>query len=203
MIKDNIVERLAKTRLNIVRIGHPARILPAVLEHSLDILLKTCDQGQIVTDVRVEMDNTLSAIKKSKKSTERRALYQDIKHLRGELRVREKNAIQSLLKNAHVVLCTLNGAASKVLANEEFDTLLVDEASQALEAETWIPILKCKRVIFAGDHMQLPPTVKSFKIVKTLDKKSMKLEVTLIDRLVKMYGDTVKRLLNTQYRMVL
>ena len=153
---DNIVERLAKTRLNILRIGHPARMLPVVLEHSLDILLKTSDQGQIVTDVRNDMDNTLKSIQKSKRSSERRALYQDLKHLRGELKIRERKAIQSLLKNAQVILCTLNGAASKILANEEFDTVLVDEASQALEAEMWIPIQKSKRIILAGDHMQLP-----------------------------------------------
>ena len=110
--------------------------------------------------------------------------------------------VQTLIKNANVVLSTLNGAASRVLQFEEFDTVLIDEASQALEAESWIAALKAKRLILAGDHMQLPPTIKSTFKVKLKNGKSTSLETTLIDRLLKIYGGSVKRLLDTQYRMV-
>lgn len=119
-----------------------------------------------------------------------------------QLRTREKGVVQTLIKNANVVLSTLNGAASRVLQFEEFDTVLIDEASQALEAESWIAALKAKRLILAGDHMQLPPTIKSAFKVKLKNGKSSSLETTLIDRLLQMYGDSVKRFLDTQYRMV-
>jgi DNA polymerase alpha-associated DNA helicase A len=194
--KDNLVERLTKCKLDILRVGHPARVLPTVLEHSLDVRIKTCDEGQLVQDIRQEMDKTLKDIQKAKRA-ERRALYQEMKALRSELRMREKSVVQNLVKGAHVVLSTLNGAASRVLEKETFDTILIDEASQALEAESWIALLKGKRVILAGDHMQLPPTIKC------TGRESTQLETTLIDRLLKTHGPSIKRLLNIQYRMVI
>jgi DNA polymerase alpha-associated DNA helicase A len=99
-------------------------------------------------------------------------------------------------------------AGSRQLNNMTFDCVIIDEAAQALEAVCWIPILKSsKKLILAGDHLQLPPTIKSSneELPPALkkDKKSspQTLEVTLFDRLLKAYGKDVKRLLNVQYRM--
>ena len=86
--------------------------------------------------------------------------------------------------------------------------LIIDEAAQALEAVCWIPILKTKtKIILAGDHLQLPPTIKSRdtsppdKLRKDTKAKPESLEVTLFDRLLDMYGEKIKRLLKVQYRM--
>lgn len=106
---DNLVERLARHRMNLVRVGHPARILPTVLEHSLDVITRTCDSGKIVADVRKEMDDTLGKIGKSKSRAERRLLYGQIKELRKDYRVRERKVVDEVISGAQVVLSTLNG----------------------------------------------------------------------------------------------
>ncbi|KAK4519577.1 Amino acid transporter [Mucor velutinosus] len=205
---DNLVERLAQNRLNIVRVGHPARVLPSVVDHTLDIITRTCDSGQIVSDVRKEMDETLAKINKTKSRAERRSMYGLVKDLRKDYRIREKKVVDEVLTSAQVTISTLNGAASKNMWNREFDVVIIDEATQALEAECWIALLKAKKAILAGDHLQLPPTIKT-PIKMNQTKKANKgglstetdLSTTLFDRLLSMYGDKVKRMLMVQYRM--
>ncbi|KAJ1910320.1 hypothetical protein H4219_006238, partial [Mycoemilia scoparia] len=174
---DNLVERLVKCRpqIPLVRVGHPARVLPSIIDHSLDSLSKYSEQGQIVKDIRDEMDQTLSSISKSRtggggggstKWAERRELYEQLKHLRKDYREREKKVVDTIIGEAKVVLCTLNGAANKEIQKAEpFDVLIIDEASQCVEAESWIPLPKVSKLILAGDHRQLPPTIKSQKTV--------------------------------------
>ncbi|KAF7722103.1 hypothetical protein EC973_003683 [Apophysomyces ossiformis] len=205
---DNLVERLARHRMNIVRVGHPARILPTVLEHSLDIITRTCDSGQIVADVRREMDETLGKISKSKNRSERRALYGLMKDLRKDYRARERKVVEEVMNGAQVLISTLNGCGSKNMFNKEFDVVIIDEATQALEAECWIALLKGKKAILAGDHLQLPPTIKS-QVMSTSKPPAKKgvlstdgdLSITLFDRLLSMYGNNIKRMLAVQYRM--
>lgn len=201
------MERLSKHRVKIVRLGHPARILPNVMEHSLDIITRTCDSGRIVADIRKEMDETLSAISKSKNWSERRGLYGNLKDLRKDFRVRERKVVGEIIHGSEVVLSTLNGCGARNMMNQEFDVVIIDEATQALEAECWIALRKGKKAILAGDHLQLPPTVKSkpnaspLPIVPKTLEKATSLSVTLFDRLLAMYGNKVKRMLKVQYRM--
>ncbi|KAI9319809.1 P-loop containing nucleoside triphosphate hydrolase protein [Dichotomocladium elegans] len=205
---DNLVERLARHKMNLVRVGHPARILPTVLEHSLDIITRTCDSGQIVADLRREMDETLAKISKTKRRAERRELYALLKDLRKDYRARERRVLDEVITGADVLISTLNGCGSKNMMKREFDVVIIDEATQALEAECWIALLKGKKAILAGDHLQLPPTVKTPLIQNR--KKSTKiralsldtdLSTTLFDRLLEMYTDRIKCMLNVQYRM--
>ncbi|KAG0203993.1 hypothetical protein BGX28_003921 [Mortierella sp. GBA30] len=165
---DNLVERLAAYRLNIVRTGHPARLLPTVLEHSLDVLSRTSDQGRLVNDIRVELDETFQKIQRCKFRSERKQLYQEVRQLRKDFKAREKLVVKELIRSANVVLSTLNGCAAKNLWGEKFDVVIIDEATQALEGsrltgilECWIAIGKGAKVILAGDHLQLPPTIIS------------------------------------------
>ncbi|KAF9922703.1 hypothetical protein FBU30_007160 [Linnemannia zychae] len=165
---DNLVERLAAYRLNIVRTGHPARLLPSVLDHSVDVLSRTSDQGRLVNDIRVELDETFQKIQKCKFRSERKQLYQEVKQLRKDFKAREKLVVKELIQSANVVLSTLNGAAAKNLWGEKFDVVIIDEATQALEGiECWIAIGKGAKVILAGDHLQLPPTIISESISTT------------------------------------
>lgn len=205
---DNIVERLSPHKIPIVRLGHPARLLPSVLNHSLDVLTRTSEAGQIVKDVRDEMDAKQASIKKTRNGRERKAIYMDLKELRKEYRVREKGCISNLVKGSKVVLATLHGAGGFQLRNEEFDVVIIDEASQALEAQCWVPLLSAKKAVCAGDHLQLPPTIKSLNSkTKTTPKEGSKvpkgttLETTLFDRLLALHGSSIKRMLTTQYRM--
>ncbi|KAL7818121.1 P-loop containing nucleoside triphosphate hydrolase protein [Trichoderma aethiopicum] len=210
---DNIVERLAPHKVPILRLGHPARLLPSVLNHSLDVLTQTSEAGAIVKDVRAEMDAKQASIKKTKSGKERKAIYTDLKELRKEYRERERRCVSNLVGGSKVVLATLHGAGGYQLRNEEFDVVIIDEASQALEAQCWVPLLSAKKAVCAGDHLQLPPTIKSLNSkAKPKSKgadgdaaapviKGMTLETTLFDRLLALHGPSIKRMLTTQYRM--
>ena len=206
---DNIVERLAPYKVPIIRLGHPARLLPSVLSHSLDVLTQTSEAASIVKDVRKEMDDKQASIKKSRNGRERRAIYGEVKELRKEYKERERKCVSNLVGGSKVVLATLHGSGGFQLRHEEFDVVIIDEASQALEAQCWIALLSAKKAVLAGDHLQLPPTIKS------LDTRSSKtdgpskadvlqkqtLEKTLFDRLLSLHGPSIKRMLTTQYRM--
>ncbi|KAF2788233.1 P-loop containing nucleoside triphosphate hydrolase protein [Melanomma pulvis-pyrius CBS 109.77] len=160
---DNIVERLASHKVPMIRLGHPARLLPSVLNHSLDVLTRTSEAAALVQDIRKEMDDKQSSIRKTRNARERRQVYGELKELRKEFREREKGCVDNLVKGSKVVLATLHGAGGFHLRGQEFDVVIVDEASQALEAQCWVPLLwvKASKLVLAGDHLQLPPTIKS------------------------------------------
>jgi DNA polymerase alpha-associated DNA helicase A len=225
---DNIVERLASHKVPMVRLGHPARLLPSVLNHSLDVLTRTSDAAALVQDVRKEMDDKQNSIRKTRNARERRQIYGELKDLRKEFREREKGCVNNLVSGSKVILATLHGAGGFHLKGQEFDVVIVDEASQALEAQCWVPLLwvKANKLVLAGDHLQLPPTIKSLnsKESKSAKKnkdsskeseeggknnagastkaaKGMTLETTLFDRLLALHGPSIKRMLTTQYRM--
>lgn len=213
------MERLAPHKLPIIRLGHPARLLPSVLSHSLDILTQSSEAAAIVKDVRKEMDAKQASIKKTRSGKERHAIYGEMKELRKEYREREKQCVTRLIGESKVVLATLHGAGGFQLRNETFDVVIIDEASQALEAQCWIPLLSAKKLILAGDHLQLPPTVKSKSSNHSSKRQSPSnpssssssnpplvpptpsLKTTLFDRLLSLHGPPIKRLLTTQYRM--
>ncbi|KAK4659423.1 hypothetical protein QC762_110050 [Podospora pseudocomata] len=222
---DNIVERLSPHKIPLIRLGHPARLLPSVLNHSLDVLTRTSEAGAIVKDVRAEMDAKQASIRKTRSGKERKAIYADLKELRKEYRQREKKCVSDLVAKSKVVLATLHGSGGYQLRDEKFDVVIIDEASQALEAQCWVALLSAKKAICAGDHLQLPPTIKSLnsssktsstsgekKTAKTKKDtaasstpptipKGATLETTLFDRLLSLHGPKIKRMLTTQYRM--
>lgn len=210
---DNIVERLAPHKLPIIRLGHPARLLPSILSHSLDVLTQSSEAAEIVKDVRKEMDAKQASIKKTRSGKERRAIYGEMKELRKEYREREKQCVTRLVGDSKVVLATLHGAGAFQLRHEKFDVVIIDEASQALEAQCWVPLLSAKKVILAGDHLQLPPTIKSSipsskkeqsnasSNQSSFNPANTSLETTLFDRLLILHGPSIKKMLTTQYRM--
>ena len=207
---DTILERLAKILPNnlLLRIGHPARLLDSNLAHSLDVLAKSGDAGLIVKDIAREIDKTVSRIKKIKKYEDRKQGWAEVKTLRKELRQREKKIIADLVLEAKVVVATLHGSSSRELRSvydqspKLFDTLIIDEVSQSLEPQCWIPLIShydsaFTKLVLAGDNMQLPPTIKTENSKKVQDT----LSTTLFDRLVRQYKDEFRLLLNVQYRM--
>ncbi|KAJ3036583.1 hypothetical protein HDV00_002543 [Rhizophlyctis rosea] len=225
---DNLLLRLAPTmtakdQYPVVRLGHPARLLPAITPFSLDYIVTTCSAGQVVADVRRDLDATLRKIPKCKMRSERRKLYDDVKHLRRELRTRERGVTEGVVREAKVVLATLTTAGGRLLNGVEFDTILIDEAAQGTEGEAWVAVSRGKgvmsgsvgkaRLLLAGDHLQLPPTVKSSTRVTSSNKtppppalasitpNAPNLEYTIFDRLLDIYGSTIKTLLQVQYRM--
>lgn len=209
---DTILERLSKVMPGnlLLRIGHPARLLDSNLRHSLDILSRSGDRGEIIKDIYRDIDKTIAGIRKLKTYKDRREAWKEVKELRKELRIRERKVVTELILEAKVVVATLHGSSSRELCSiynsgegiKLFDSLIIDEVSQALEPQCWIPIIShyksdIKRLVLAGDNKQLPPTIKT----EDDQKIQHTLETTLFDRLVKTYGDSFKNLLNVQYRM--
>lgn len=207
---DTILERLNKVIPGdeLLRIGHPSRLLPQVLSHSLDVISKSGDSGAIIKDIMKEIDDTIGSVKKIKSSRDRKKGWQEVKLLRKELRQREKNGLINIILKSKVIVCTLHGSSSRELLraydvqSKLFDTLIIDEVSQSLEPQCWIPLIShiqsdMHRLIIAGDNKQLAPTIKT----EDNDKVKKLLSTTVFDRLVEHYGDSFKYLLNIQYRM--
>ncbi|KAI4875806.1 hypothetical protein NFI96_017152 [Prochilodus magdalenae] len=196
---DNLVERLAKSKAKVLRLGHPARLLESVQKHSLDAVVAQSDNSNIIADVRKDMDKAFSQIKKVHDKGQRSSLRREIGELRKELKSREQMAITQILKRASVILATNTGASDdgplKYLPSEHFDLVVIDECAQALESSCWIALLKARKCILAGDYKQLPPTIKS------QNAAAKGLSVSLMERLIQKYGDSVVRMLTTQYRM--
>jgi len=212
---DNVLERLVVPppskgsskqhhKIKAVRLGHPARLKPSILPYSLEAMVQNADGTEIVADVRNELQAYLKLLANPKsKGSDKRIAYRELKSLRQEIRQREEKVVQDLMKSAQVILATTVGAANRILNHvESFDLVVIDEAAQALEASCWIPILKGKRVVLAGDHCQLPPTIKSHKA------QAAGLGRTMFERLMELYGDDktpnqpqISRMLSVQYRM--
>eukprot|EP01037_Dinobryon_pediforme_P021668 gene21668-22594_t len=171
--------------LNMVRLGHPARVSSNAMQYSLDYLIS----------IDEDIEETRKALNRNGKAkldlATKREKRSDLKALCKEARTREKAVVEKILKRSNVVLCTCIGASSSLLRNNcEFDLVVVDEAAQGIEAACWIPILLGKKCVLAGDHCQLPPTVKSAEAAKR------GLAVTLFERIItdKRFAPVVKLL---------
>ncbi|XP_075529451.1 DNA-binding protein SMUBP-2-like isoform X1 [Dermacentor variabilis] len=194
---DNLVERLSGTSLKVVRLGHPARLLPGIAWHSLDAILARSDDFGIIGDIRKEIDDLTSSTAKSKaKGYQMRG---KLAELRKELKDRERRAIGRILANADVVLSTLTTASDdgplRNLPDGHFQVAVIDECSQSLEVACWMALLRAPKCILAGDHHQLPPTIVSEAAAKG------GLEVTLMERALRLRGEAIVRMLVMQYRM--
>lgn len=197
---DHLLECLVAAGVNAIRLGHPARIMKNLRDHTLDFKLAAHPLGKMVDEMETEI-HTLQV--KRQRREERGTLARDMRHqindeikvLKQEIRVLEDQIMKQVLETCPVMVGTLTSATDPVLRNRPFDLLVMDEASQAIEPGAWIPILKAQKVIFAGDHFQLPPTVRSKKA------EEGGLGLTLFERLHPLVGDERKTLLRVQYRM--
>ena len=196
---DNMVERLTGTskKLKVLRIGHPARLLPSVLDTCLEARVLASDSSALAKDCRSEMKTlTLQLLKlKRFQRAEKKEIREELKRLRKEERQRQTAAIVEVMRRSNVVCSTLTNCPSHHLRNEVFDVVVIDEAAQALEVACWGGILKAAKVVLAGDHLQLPPTILS----KRAEEKGF--GTTLFERLHTLYGQSCSSMLNVQYRM--
>lgn len=192
---DNLAERLVAAGLRIVRIGQPVRVLPAVVEHTLAVQVAAAPEQRLLRDVRRDLGEQQRRLQRAPRS-ERRAQRDELRRLRREQRQLEQAIVQGLLDTAQVVLATATGAADQSLGDRTFDLVVLDEAAQALEAQSWIPLLRGRRAVLAGDHCQLPPTVLSEQAARD------GLAVTLFERLMQgPLAAGLGRMLTVQYRM--
>lgn len=196
---DLITEKLIEQGVNVLRVGHPARVSEDLLKTTIDGQVQHHENYKDIKHLRKTAEEYFRMAGKykrvfGKEDAKQRALYYtEAKNCIKESRLLEDYIVNSLFDNAQVICCTPVTSTNKSLTKKTFNTLFFDEASQALEAISWIPLLKCKRVIFSGDHFQLPPVVKSIKA------KQEGLDNTMLDRLTQY--ENVSTLLTRQYRM--
>ena len=199
MAVDLLTEKLIEQGINVLRVGHPARVSEDLLKSTIDGQIQTHENYKDIKSLRRNAEEYFKMASKYKRAMgkddykQRTLYYTEARNCIKESRLLEDYIVNSLFENAQVICCTPVTSNNKALVKKRFNTLFFDEASQALEAISWIPLLKCNRVIFSGDHFQLPPVVKSIKA------KQEGLDKTMLDRCTKI--DTISTLLNRQYRM--
>lgn len=214
---DNIVERLAPFArasgrnasdsssanygagsgdFKIVRIGHPARVQGSALQFTIEEQYRQSNGYEVVQSLQEDMDKTARTAQKSSTFAERRQLKRDWIDMKRDLKKVTTTSMKQVIMSANVVLATCTGADDKLLRNvEDFDVVVVDEAAQALDPIILIPLLKAKKIILAGDHLQLPPTIKSPKAIE----QSL-CTTTFFERCIRRYP-SISKLLSVQYRM--
>ena len=189
MAVDWISERLVDRGINVLRIGNPSKVNDKMLSFTYERRFEAHPDYPSLWAIR----KTIREIRQHRRRGDEK-YHQKIERLKSRATELEIRINAELFGEARVIACTLVGSANRLLQGQKYGTLFIDEAAQALEAACWIPIRKATRVILAGDHCQLPPTIKSLAAMHGgLDK-------TLMERIVENKPDVVT-LLRIQYRM--
>ena len=191
MAVDWISEKLVDRGVSVLRIGNPNRVNDQMLSFTYERRFESHPDYTQLWSIRKAIRELYGRIRKSADRENIRTKINSLKDRATELEIRINEA---LFSEARVIACTLAGSANRVLTGQKFGTVFIDEAAQALEAACWIAIRKADRVILAGDHCQLPPTVKNPEALRG------GLGYTLMQAIVKNRPETVS-LLKVQYRM--
>ena len=189
MAVDWISEKLVDRGVNVLRIGNPTRVNDKMLSFTYERRFESHPDYTELWAIRKAIRDLRAHRKRGDEK-----YHQKMERLKERATELELRINAQLFGEARVIASTLVGSSSHLLEGQKFGTLFIDEAAQALEAACWIPIRRVSRVIFAGDHCQLPPTIKSFAALKA------GLGKTLMERIVENKPETVT-LLKMQYRM--
>ena len=189
MAVDWISERLVDRGVSVLRIGNPTRVNDKMLSFTFERRFEAHPDYEMLWAIRKAIRELRQHKKRGSENW-----HQKMDRLKGRAAELEIRIRSELFGEARVIACTLVGSASSLLEGQRFNTLFIDEAAQALEAACWIPIRRVGRVVLAGDHCQLPPTVKSIAALKA------GLGRTLMERIVQQKPEVVT-LLGVQYRM--
>ena len=189
MAVDWISEKLVDRGINVLRIGNPTRVNDKMLSFTYERRFESHPDYELLWAIR----KAIRELRAHRKRGDEK-YHQKMERLKERATELEVRINAQLFGEARVIACTLIGSANRLLEGQKFGTLFIDEAAQALEAACWIPIRRVSRVILAGDHCQLPPTIKSFAAMKA------GLGKTLMERIVENKPETVT-LLKMQYRM--
>ena len=189
MAVDWISEKLVDRGVNVLRIGNPTRVNDKMLSFTYERRFEAHPDYEMLWAIRKAIRDLRTHKKRGSENW-----HQKMDRLKSRATELEIRINAQLFGEARVIACTLVGSANRLLEGQKFNTLFIDEAAQALEAACWIPIRRVGRVVLAGDHCQLPPTVKSLAALKA------GLGRTLMERLVENHPEAVA-LLQVQYRM--
>jgi len=189
MAVDWISEKLVDRGINVLRIGNPSRVNDKMLSFTYERRFESHPDYPQLWSLR----RAIRDLRNHKKGRDDR-YHQKMDRLKSRAAELEIKINTQLFGEARVIASTLIGSANRLMEGQKFTTLFIDEAAQALEAACWVPIRRCTRVILAGDHCQLPPTIKSIAAMKA------GLGKTLMERIVENKPEAVT-LLKVQYRM--
>lgn len=197
---DNLLERLVACGVNALRLGHPARVSGHLREHTLDFKLALHPVAREIQEAEAERIRLKSRLeryheRRSPGRDEEQSLKREISLLRQQVQNLRKEVFSRVMKEAQVVVGTPTGIQDKAVRDRTFDLVVIDEATQATEPMAWIPMTSAVKVVMAGDHFQLPPTVRS----KEAEAKG--LGRTLFERYYEILPSGFKTLLDRQYRM--
>lgn len=196
---DLLTEKLNQAGVSVLRFGNPARVNEEMLGHTLDVKVSLHKDFKEIKKLRKEALEYRNLALKYKRHfgkeerNQRKLLLDESRKIQLEALKIENYIIDDIVEKSQVITATLVGSSTYILKNKSFNTVFIDEAAQALEPATWIPISKADRVVFAGDHYQLPPTIKS------LDAAKGGLHVTLFEKTILRQEADV--MLEIQYRM--
>ena len=189
MAVDWISEKLVDRGVPVLRIGNPTRVNDKMLSFTYERRFESHPDYELLWAIR----KAIRELRAHRKRGDEK-YHQKMERLKDRANELEIRINAQLFGEARVIASTLVGSANRLLDGQKFGTVFIDEAAQALEAACWIPIRRCQRVILAGDHCQLPPTVKSIAALKA------GLGTTLMERIVEQKPEVVT-LLRMQYRM--
>lgn len=190
---DWIAEKLVDRGIRVLRIGNPTRVNDKMLSFTYERRFEAHPDYAELWSIRRAIRQMQSSMK-GRGRDERDTVRNRMSRLKFRATELEVKIDAELFDEARVIACTLVGSAHRILAARRFETVFIDEAAQALEAASWIPLLKAQRAILAGDHQQLPPTVKCVEAARG------GLGTTLMQKIAERRPETVS-LLTIQYRM--
>ena len=196
---DLLVEKLSTQNINVLRIGHPARVTEEILGTTMDARIARHKNFRDLKLIHRQIDEYQKLGRKYKRKfgpeerEQRRLLIAEAKKLKNEAEQLSFYISRDIIEKAQVIASTLVGANNNYISSLRFNTVFIDEAAQGLEPAAWIPVIKANRVVFTGDHQQLPPTIKSIEAAK------QGLQVTLFEKAINRNKADV--MLFEQYRM--
>jgi predicted DNA helicase len=196
---DNIFERLLAAGERAVRLGHPARVMADLRAHTLDLLVEDHPDVRLA---RKLVKEAMGLFRQAGRYTRAKPLpgarqetRLEARSLLADARRLEAQAVEHILDTADVLCATTTALDSELLGRRRFDLGVIDEACQSTEPGCWVPLPWCHRVVLAGDHCQLPPTVVS------PEAAAEGLGVSLFERLMGLHSQSIARQLTVQYRM--
>ncbi len=196
---DNLLEKLVAAGEKAIRLGHPARVLPELQEHTLDLLVDAHPDVRLARRLVKEAQALRASAAKYTRAKPppgaKQAMRQEAGELMADARRLEQQVVDYLLDSSTVLCATLTGLDDGLLGDRRFDLVVIDEAAQATEPACWIPLLRGERLVLGGDHCQLPPTVVSDEAARD------GLATSLMERLAVRLGPTIASQLTVQYRM--
>lgn len=197
---DLLSEKLANLGLKVVRVGNPARVSEGQMALTLDSQMAAHGSMKEIKRLKKQAAEYRDLAHKYKRNfgpeerEQRKALFAEARNISKEVERTEEYIINDVLSKADIITATLVGANHYTVRHLKYETVVIDEAGQALEPACWIPILKAQKVVMAGDHCQLPPTIKSVEAAQG------GLNNTLLEKCVALHPEAVV-LLEEQYRM--